>query len=615
MTNPDVSVDNDTWPKLLLGLAATVKRRLLKQKQSFIAEELSKGLGAEPDSEEGRKLAKNLALYLSRLERGNEPTPHRDLFLDYLDLDWAAEPRTKLEAVRIGLRTLGLPGWDASKHSLTAPPEKMEKGLLLSYLIEPALYDRFLSLSAKVAKEQTDLRRSSGFAGDVVLAKGILRAFLEKRKHFFEELETAAVLLRQRLNKHARGLELVQVTPGNLAIVIEQYIVSRNGTVRATSNQLEETPWGQERRFAWVHFVHKQKGETGVEKLYKVPSSTSSTYVEVSYLVDRTKGYIWEGLDDGPSRAFQMLLLYLKMEPGLRGTLVSSGVEVSPATEHDGERVGDLEEPISSIIARLHSDLVKELKSSQEALQGGRRAALIAALGEGDGKSPPWTYLDELIRRTLRSYVAGAVMMPYDRFFESATHEFQLSIGDENPMGSYDIDALQAEYGVSFAMVANRLTTLRRKDKPGLEWSFLRVDPSGAITNSHGGDVHSFDHAYAGCGLWAAYQAPLKGGAIWAQINQVYGQESNNDSELVRAVVARTSVTRGMTYTIAIACDLDKAIEKKVIYFKDVDYRKKSGPPQTYWNGPPIVKTGRGCHACGRSCAQRTHPSVLGNTK
>jgi hypothetical protein len=61
-----------------------------------------------------------------------------------------------------------------------------------------------------------------------------------------------------------------------------------------------------------------------------------------------------------------------------------------------------------------------------------------------------------LARNAMSSYVAGAMMMPYDRFLADA-EELR-----------YDTDVLARQYGASFEQVAHRLVTLRRSGAEGL---------------------------------------------------------------------------------------------------------------------------------------------------
>src|SRR5690606_28275970 len=75
-----------------------------------------------------------------------------------------------------------------------------------------------------------------------------------------------------------------------------------------------------------------------------------------------------------------------------------------------------------------------------------------------------------LARRALSSYVAGAIMMPYDVFFSMAEER------------RYDVQLLSSLAGVSFEQAAHRLVTLRRKGREGVPFGYLRADRSGRLT-------------------------------------------------------------------------------------------------------------------------------------
>lgn len=72
--------------------------------------------------------------------------------------------------------------------------------------------------------------------------------------------------------------------------------------------------------------------------------------------------------------------------------------------------------------------------------------------------------------RALGSYLAGAIIFPYEDFLREAEQS------------SYDIDYLSQRYAASFEQVAHRLVTLRRPGAEGIPFGFLRADPSGRLS-------------------------------------------------------------------------------------------------------------------------------------
>ena len=97
--------------------------------------------------------------------------------------------------------------------------------------------------------------------------------------------------------------------------------------------------------------------------------------------------------------------------------------------------------------------------------------------------------------RALGSYLAAAVVLPYERFLADAE------------VLHYDIEALRQTYMASFEQVAHRLATLRRPDARGIAFGFLRSDPSGRLTKHFplpGLLLPTSGHA---CPLWVIYEA------------------------------------------------------------------------------------------------------------
>ena len=111
--------------------------------------------------------------------------------------------------------------------------------------------------------------------------------------------------------------------------------------------------------------------------------------------------------------------------------------------------------------------LSSALEPAQQAFQLGTQLALLemgdtldrliaTAAFQGDPAS------SKLARVGLANYFAGALLLPYDLFLESAE---QLR---------YDIDLLGQRFGVGFETVCHRLSTLQRPGAPGVPFFFVR---------------------------------------------------------------------------------------------------------------------------------------------
>lgn len=129
-------------------------------------------------------------------------------------------------------------------------------------------------------------------------------------------------------------------------------------------------------------------------------------------------------------------------------------------------------------------------------------ARLIAELSGGEAiaaETESATLTSDTARRGalryLASYIAGAILLPYESFFADAVEL------------RYDVDALSERYNASYEQIAHRLVTLRRPDAEGVPFGFLRADPAGRLSKHFplpGLLLPSTGHA---CPLWAIYAA------------------------------------------------------------------------------------------------------------
>ncbi|MCB1468834.1 MAG: DUF2083 domain-containing protein [Rhizobiaceae bacterium] len=98
-------------------------------------------------------------------------------------------------------------------------------------------------------------------------------------------------------------------------------------------------------------------------------------------------------------------------------------------------------------------------------------------------------------RRYLGSYLAGALLFPYDTFLANA-QELR-----------YDVDALSESYSASFEQIAHRLVTLRKPEAAGLPFGFLRADPAGRLSKHFPLPGLLLPNSGHACPLWAIYSA------------------------------------------------------------------------------------------------------------
>jgi hypothetical protein len=102
-------------------------------------------------------------------------------------------------------------------------------------------------------------------------------------------------------------------------------------------------------------------------------------------------------------------------------------------------------------------------------------------------------------RYALSSYVAGALVFPYDEFLHLANES------------RWDIEILRQHYDVSYEQICHRLITLRNPKSPGLPFAFVRSDPAGFITKRFPLPSLPLLRSGHACPLWtifSSYQTP-----------------------------------------------------------------------------------------------------------
>jgi len=112
----------------------------------------------------------------------------------------------------------------------------------------------------------------------------------------------------------------------------------------------------------------------------------------------------------------------------------------------------------------------------------------------------------QLCRLGLANYLAGAVMMPYQRFLAAAVEL------------RYDIDVLGRRFGASFEQVAHRLTTLQRPGAKGVPFFLIRVDHAGNISKRFSAGGFHFARFGGACPRWNVHEAFRQPGLIRTQM-------------------------------------------------------------------------------------------------
>ncbi len=149
-----------------------------------------------------------------------------------------------------------------------------------------------------------------------------------------------------------------------------------------------------------------------------------------------------------------------------------------------------------------------------------------------------------LAARALGSYLAGAIVLPYESFLSDAE------------ACRYDIDHLRQDYRASFEQVAHRLVTLRRPGAEGVPFGFLRSDPAGRLTKHFPLPGLLLPNSGHACPLWAIYGA-------FRQPEMIVRQAVRFSDGSRYLFVARTAQRRSAAFTepmvwssVMLACDV-----------------------------------------------------------
>lgn len=188
-----------------------------------------------------------------------------------------------------------------------------------------------------------------------------------------------------------------------------------------------------------------------------------------------------------------------------------------------------------------------------------------------------------LAHRSLASYAAAALIMPYSAFVKAATTR------------RYDMEALARQFGTSFEQTAHRITTLQRPGSEKVPFFLIRVDPAGNISKLLDGAGFPFAKHGGACPLWSVhgvFKTPRQIVTQWLELPD--GQRFFSIARTVTAGGGSFGAPR-VERAIAIGCAAEHA--EKLIYTSD-----ESGPRA---DAPTPI--GVACRVCHRpTCAARS---------
>ena len=192
---------------------------------------------------------------------------------------------------------------------------------------------------------------------------------------------------------------------------------------------------------------------------------------------------------------------------------------------------------------------------------------------------------DPTVRRMFRvflaNYFAGAVLMPYGRFFAAAE------------AARYDIAVLRARFGASFEQVCHRLTTLQRPSARGVPFFMIRVDDAGNVSKRHASGRFHLSRFGGTCPLWNLHETFRAPNTVLTQhLEMPDGSRFFSIASTVTGP-ALPFPRREARFAVALVCET------------------KYAPRLAYAADPagPAVPIGTNCRLCERTdCAQRAEP-------
>ncbi len=198
----------------------------------------------------------------------------------------------------------------------------------------------------------------------------------------------------------------------------------------------------------------------------------------------------------------------------------------------------------------------------------------------------------DMCRDTLACYFAGAVLLPYNEFFEAAQEV------------RYDLEQLQNRFAISFEQVCHRLATLNKAGAEAIPFHFIRVDIAGNISKRYDGSGIKIPRYGGVCPRWNIHHAFLTPELTNVQLLRM--TDGATFFSIARALVKpglRHNQPRSH-YAVAIGCNVSHTA--KMVYSEGLDIDEPS----------LIVSAGTSCRICERlDCGQRAFQSILHSSR
>lgn len=278
-------------------------------------------------------------------------------------------------------------------------------------------------------------------------------------------------------------------------------------------------------------------------------------------------------------------------EEGLIGVLATLGVEVrtlrAEEIEGEGSVIRRLDPRGGSLT--LSHDLPEHRRMFQLAHAVGLRLLDEEKLHEPIVRSANTRHAEtpRLLKIHLASYLAGAILLPYEPFFRDVQRT------------RYDVEHLGRIFDASYETVAHRLCNLSDPRRSGVPFHFQRVDVAGNISKRYAATGLRFPHGTGSCPKWVVHTAFLTPHMIHRQYSVFPDGRTYFCFAKVIAEPIAGSLARGTVYAIGLGTHASDA--KHLAYADDMPFVD----PQKM-----AVPVGTSCRFCERTdCNQRAAPS------
>jgi len=184
--------------------------------------------------------------------------------------------------------------------------------------------------------------------------------------------------------------------------------------------------------------------------------------------------------------------------------------------------------------------------------------------------------------RALASYIAAAVVMPYDDYYNDAESH------------GYDIEYLAQKYDVGWEQACHRLVSLKKPNKAGIPLAFMRVDPSGYVSKRFPLSRLPLPRYGHVCPLWPVFEAFQTPGRITRDLAEF--PDGGRFLMISRTAIKPASTFSGhaIKYAVMMACDRVHA--DRMVYSRGLDPSSEDA-----W-----LPVGSSCNQCSRKlCPQR----------